>query len=57
VADYNYASRRMTELAVAPDRYVFDPKHAPDTYADFLYRSSGPLAHEPSARARAAAHR
>ena len=59
VGECNYATRRMTELTTAADRYVIDPGKAPDTYAEFLYRTSGLLAHEPTARARAraAAHR
>jgi hypothetical protein len=51
------AQRRMTELATAPDRYLPDPDAAPDTYAEFLFRTSGLLRHEPSARARARADR
>jgi hypothetical protein len=55
IADYNDATHLMTELTTAPDHYVFRPRTVPDTYAEFLYRTSGPLAHEPSANARAAA--
>jgi hypothetical protein len=59
IAECNDATRLMTELNTAPDHYVFHPRTLPDTYAEFLYRTSGPLAHEPSARARpeARAHR
>lgn len=53
IAECNYAQRRMIELRTAPDRYLFDPDAAPATYAEFLYRTSGVLQHEPSARARA----
>ena len=53
VAECNDATRLMTALATAPDRYVFRSGTVPDTYAEFLYRQSGPLVHEPSARARA----
>jgi hypothetical protein len=53
VEECNYATRRMTEVNTAPDRYALDPDKAPDTYAEFLFRTSGVLAHEPSARARA----
>ena len=42
----------MAELRLAPDRYVLGPATAPDTYAEFLYRTSGPLRHEPPARKR-----
>jgi hypothetical protein len=59
IAECNDATRLMTELNTAPDHYVFHPRTLPVTYAEFLYRTSGPLAHEPSARARseARAHR
>jgi hypothetical protein len=52
-AECNDAARLMTELTTAPDHYVFHPRTVPNTYAEFLYRTSGPLAHEPSARDRA----
>jgi hypothetical protein len=55
IAEYNDATHLMTELTTAPDHYVLHPRTVPDTYAEFLYRTSGPLAHEPSAGARAAA--
>jgi hypothetical protein len=57
VAECNDATRRMMELRTAPDRYALTRANAPDTYAEFLYRTSGVLAHEPTAsdRARAAA--
>ena len=51
-AECAYAQRRMTQLRLAPDRYVLGPSAAPDTYAEFLYRTSGPVRHEPSARDR-----
>lgn len=57
IAECNYAQRRMAELSTAPDRYLFNPDAAPATYAEFLYRTSGLLQHEPSARARARATR
>jgi hypothetical protein len=53
IAECHYAQHRMIELATAPDRSVFRPDAPPDTYAEFLYRTSGVLRHEPSARARA----
>jgi hypothetical protein len=49
------AQRRMDALRAAPDRFVSRPDAAPETYAEFLFRTSGPLQHEPSARARARA--
>jgi hypothetical protein len=56
VAECHYAQRRLAVLQASPDRYVFDPNRAPETYAAFLFRTSGPLAHEPSATRRAAGH-
>jgi hypothetical protein len=52
VAECNYAQRRMAILQASPDRYLSQPGEAPDTYAAFLFRTSGPLAHEPSAAQR-----
>jgi hypothetical protein len=48
-----YAQRRMAELTMAPDRYMVNPDTAPDTYAEFLFRTSGALRHEPAADRRA----
>ena len=42
---------------IAPDSYLSDAGTAPDCYDDFLFRTSGPLLREPSARARAARRR
>ena len=53
IAECTYAQRRMSELATAPDRYLLNPDVAPDTYAEFLYRTSGVLRREPPARCRA----
>jgi hypothetical protein len=54
VAECNDAQRRVAMLRVNPDSYLFHPEQAPDTYEGFLYRTSGPLAHEPSAAQRSA---
>ncbi|HEU5416725.1 MAG TPA: hypothetical protein VFV41_03455 [Streptosporangiaceae bacterium] len=48
------AQLRMTMLRTAPDRYAPRPGKAPDTYAEFLFRTSGTLLHEPPAQARPA---
>jgi hypothetical protein len=53
VAECNEAQRRLWELRQDPERYVFEPDRAPETYQIFLIRSAGPLVHEPSALARA----
>lgn len=52
VAECNEVQRRLFELRMDPQRYVFSRFAVPDTYADFLLRTSGPLRHEPSARER-----
>ena len=52
VREMNEAQRLMLVLHNAPDRYVADPGAAPDTYDEFLARTSGPLMHESSARRR-----
>ena len=49
VAEMNEAQRRMFVLRAAPDRYLNRPNEAPDSYAEFLVRTSGPLLHEPTA--------
>ena len=52
VHEMNEAQQRMAALRTAADRYVEHPGAAPDTYAEFLFRTSGVLLHEPSARKR-----
>lgn len=50
VAECNRAQRRMAELRFNPDRFLLDGgAQPPDTYAEFLFRTSGLLAHEPPA--------
>ncbi len=56
LAECHYAQRRMSVLATSPDRYLPEPAHAPDTYAEFLFRTSGALRHEPAASWRSAGH-
>jgi hypothetical protein len=48
----NEAQRLLLVLQTATDRYVENPGTAPDTYDEFLTRTSGVLLHEPSARKR-----
>ena len=43
----------MMRLSQAPDRYLPDSGRAPDDFAEFLFRTSGTLRHEPTARQRA----
>ena len=54
VRECNYATSRLFELRLFPDVRAAGGDCAPDTYADFLWRSSVALWHEPSARRRAA---
>jgi hypothetical protein len=54
VQECNYAQQRMSDLRAQPDRYLLEPDTAPDTYGDFLFRTSGSAPREPSARQRAA---
>jgi hypothetical protein len=53
VRECNEAQRRLFELRI----FGRDVDHAPDTYADFLFRSPLSLWHEPSAPRRAAGAR
>jgi hypothetical protein len=52
IAECNWAQRRLTELWLSPDRHLNDAHEAPSTYAEFLFRSSGLLIHEPPANKR-----
>jgi hypothetical protein len=52
VAEMNEAQRRMYVLRTAQDRYLFQPDEPPETYAEFLARTSGWLLHEPPANRR-----
>ena len=50
VAECNRAQRRMAELRLNPDGFLLDGgAQPPDDYAEFLYRTSGLLPHEPPA--------
>jgi hypothetical protein len=52
VGEMNYAQRRMLVLRTAPDRYTDKAGAPPDSYREFLFRTSGVLLHEPAARKR-----
>ena len=54
-AEMDRALRRGAVLTTAPDRFLppRDQNKAPATYAEFLFRTSGPLIREPSAIDRA----
>ena len=50
LAECNRAQRRMAELRLNPDRFLPDGgAQPPDSYAEFLVRTSGVLTHEPPA--------
>ena len=53
MAEISYAQRRWTALTTSADFYLADRDHAPDTYAEFLFRTSGALLDEPAAAGRA----
>jgi hypothetical protein len=53
IAECNHAQNRMLALRMAPDTYLIDGGAAADSYAEFLFRASGPCPHEPSADRRA----
>jgi hypothetical protein len=56
VAECNYAQRRLTALRLSTDTYLTHPYHVPESYQAFLFRTAGPLTHEPSAARRSAGH-
>ena len=53
IGEMNEAQRRMIILRSAPDRYLLDSHEGPETYHEFLVRTSGPLLHEPPGAAAA----
>jgi hypothetical protein len=54
MAEIDCAQRRMAQIQGSPDSYLANPDQAPDDYREFLFRTSGPLAHEPTAAQRSA---
>jgi hypothetical protein len=48
-AEVHEAQRIAVAMQTNPERYVYRSDQAPDTYERFLFRTSGPLVHEPSA--------
>jgi hypothetical protein len=53
VEECNYAQHRAIVLRATPDQYVIGKGKAPADYAEFLFRTSGALLHEPADRQRA----
>jgi hypothetical protein len=56
LAECRYSQRRVEVLRASPDRYLLDPGRAPQTYREFLFRTSGPLVREPAAASRSRGH-
>lgn len=52
VRELNYWQRRAAVQSMAPDRYLPHPDRPPETFSEFLARTSGPLIREPSSKAR-----
>ena len=53
IAECNYAQRRVAILRMTPEAYLDNKDKAPADYAEFLFRTSGALLHEPGAARRA----
>jgi hypothetical protein len=49
IRECQYAQRRLNALRTGPDLYSDQPNVAPDTYAEFIFRTSGSALREPSA--------
>jgi hypothetical protein len=56
ISECNEAQRHLTIRRLAYDLCLPEPDATPDTYGEFLLRTSGPLLREPSARRRRAGH-
>jgi hypothetical protein len=56
VRRFNDQQRRFAALEMSMDKFMIRPDSAPDTYSEFLFRTGGPLVHEPSATARLTGH-
>jgi len=52
-ADIQYAQHKLDAIRMNPDSYSPGGDKAPELYADFLFRTSGALLHEPTADRRA----
>ena len=55
-AEFQRQQDRLAAQRLSFDAYMINPAEAPDTYAEFLARTSGPLRREPSAASRLAGH-
>jgi hypothetical protein len=50
-AEISYAQQRLDAIRTNPDLYLTDADKMPETYAEFLFRTSGVLVREPVAHA------
>jgi hypothetical protein len=57
IEEMNDAQQRAARARLAYDQFLPNPGKAPETYQEFLLRTSGPARHEPTARQRTAGHR
>lgn len=55
-AEFQRQQNRLNAVRLSFDAHMINPSAPPDTYAEFLARTSGPLRREPSARSRLAGH-
>jgi hypothetical protein len=56
VAEFQRQQDRLTAKRLSFDADLVNPATPPDTYAEFLARTRGPLRREPSAASRLAGH-
>jgi hypothetical protein len=49
ISEINYAQRLVAIRRLAVDSYLAEPDLPPQTYAEFLARTHGPMRHEPAA--------
>jgi hypothetical protein len=51
-AEIRYAQRRLDAIRMNSDSYLINADKAPESYGEFLFRTSGVLLHEPAANRR-----
>ena len=55
-AEFQRQQNRLAAKRLSYDAYMIDSAIPPETYDEFLFRTSGPLRREPSAASRLAGH-
>ena len=55
-AEFQRQQNRLNAIMLSYDAHMINPTAPPNTYAEFLVRTSGPLRREPSAKSRLAGH-